>query len=257
VIVTTSYEPSPELLGKAKHAASRLNVKLAVRGRQSVAQLLGRHNTDRLLLIAREGVQLIRAGEPPLFFHPSMAAIRLKRLGKGEPDPMLEAARVQPGDNVLDCTAGLGSDSIVFAYGVGPEGTVTALESEPVIAYLVSEGLATYDTGDAVSNTALRRIRLLHADHLAYLRQQPDRSVDVVYFDPMFRKAIDDSSSMSPLRQLANDNPLSPESICEAKRVARKTVVLKEQKQSEEFKRLGFTSVLPSSRKLAYGVIQL
>lgn len=257
LIVTTSYDPSPELLVKAEQAASRFHARLAGRGRQSVAQLMAKHHTDRLLLVAREGIQLIRGDESPLFFHPSMAAIRLKRLSKGEADPMLQAARVQPGDSVLDCTAGLASDSIVFAYGVGPAGSVTALESEPVIAYLVSEGLAAYDTGDDAFNAALRRIRLLHADHMAYLKRLPDDSVDVVYFDPMFRQAIADSSSISPLRELANDNPLSPESVAEAKRVARKTVVLKELKRSEEFERLGFTEILSSSRKLAYGVIPL
>lgn len=257
LIVTTSYDPSPELLGKAKQAADRLKAKLAVRGRQSVAQLMARHGTDRLLLVSRDGIQLIRDGEPPLFFHPSMAQVRLKRLSKGETDPMMEAARVERGDTVLDCTAGLGSDAIVFAYGVGPEGGVTALESESIVAYLVGEGLAAYDTGDAGYNASLRRIRLLHCDHLAYLKQQADRSVDVVYFDPMFRKSIGESSSMSPLRQFADIRPLSPESIAEAKRVARKTVVLKEQKDSGEFERLGFTVKLPSSRKLAYGVIHL
>lgn len=255
MIVTTSYEPTPELVRQAREAAAALGATVAPRGRSSLSRLLAEHGGGELLLVGREGMQLIRSGEPPLFFHPSMAMIRLKRLQLGDPDPLLTASRLAPGNTVLDCTAGLASDAIVFAYGVGASGSVTALESEPVIALLVADGLARYELGDAGLTAALRRVRLLQSDHLAYLREQADRSADIVYFDPMFRRPIAASTSLSPLRELANDRPLSAEVIAEAKRVARKTVVLKEQKDSAEFARLGFAEVIPTARKLAFGVI--
>jgi 16S rRNA (guanine1516-N2)-methyltransferase len=257
LIVTTSYDPTPELLQRAREVSAALGAPAVPRGRNSLSQLLAKRGERELLLVAREGLQLIRSGEPPLFFHPSMAMIRLKRLRRGDPDPLLAAARLAPGDAVIDCTAGLASDAIVLAYGVGESGAVTALESEPVIAALVADGLARYETGDPSFTAALRRVRLLRADHLAYLREQPDRSADVVYFDPMFRRPIESSASISPLRELADGRPLSPEAVAEAKRVARKTVVLKEQKDSAEFARLGFGRIIPTARKLAYGVIEL
>ncbi|KIL39502.1 SAM-dependent methyltransferase [Gordoniibacillus kamchatkensis] len=257
MIVTTSYEPTAELAREAREAAAALGAAYAPRGRSSLSQLLAKHGESELLLVAKGGLQLIRGGEPPLFFHPSMAMIRLKRLQRGESDPLLAASRLAPGDTVLDCTAGLAADAIVFAYGAGESGSVTALESEPVIALLVASGLASYELGDADLTAALRRVRVLRTDHLAYLREQPARSVDVVYFDPMFRRPIEASASLSPLRELANASPLAAEAIAEARRVARKTIVLKEQKDSAEFARLGFVKVIPTARKLAYGVIEL
>ncbi|MFC0214726.1 class I SAM-dependent methyltransferase [Paenibacillus chartarius] len=257
MIVTTSYEPSGEQLAKAQAAAKELGAAFAPRGRSSLERLLAEYGEQELLLVAKDGLQLVRPGEPPLFFHPSMAAIRLKRLRAGEDDAMLSAARIEPGDAVLDCTAGLASDSIVFSYGVGEKGSVTALESEPIVAWLVADGLATYDTGDERMNEALRRIRLKRKEHLDYLSGLPDRSVDVVYFDPMFRRPIGASTSISPLREQANHRELAREAVLEARRVARKAVVMKEQRLSGEFARLGFDHVIPTARKLGYGVMIL
>ena len=86
----------------------------------------------------------------------------------------------------------------------------------------------------------MRRIEVRHSHHLDYLKSLPDQSVDIVYFDPMFREPITDSASINPLRHYANGEPLDAESVREAIRVARKTVVMKEARSSGEFERLGF-----------------
>lgn len=104
---------------------------------------------------------------------------------------------------------------------------------------------------------ALRRINVVHSEHLDYLRAQPDRSIDIVYFDPMFRVPLTGSASISPLRQFANQAALSLESVAETVRVARKTVLLKEKALSGEFERLGFTELLRSNSKTSYGVIHI
>jgi 16S rRNA (guanine1516-N2)-methyltransferase len=62
---------------------------------------------------------------------------------------------------------------------------------------------------------------------------------------------------MSPLRHRANDEAVSLTSIAEARRVARKSIVLKENRDSSEFARLGFEHVLRSTTKTTYGVIRL
>ena len=102
-------------------------------------------------------------------------------------------------------------------------------------------------------NEALRRITLQCMDHKSWLTSQPDKSIDIVYFDPMFRQPLHDSSSMQPLRSLANREALDMESVHQAIRVARKSVVLKEHRDSEEFNRLGFER--KHMNKIAYGVI--
>jgi tRNA1(Val) A37 N6-methylase TrmN6 len=170
---------------------------------------------------------------------------------------LLTFAGISEGDTVLDCTAGLASDSIVFAYAVGSTGQVIALESEATLVLLLREGLSRYESPVSALNEAMRRVQIEHADHLEYLQQMEAQSVDYIYLDPMFRNPVVESSAMSPLREIANKQAIRPETIAEAKRVARKKIIMKELKESTEFARLGFTTTYRSQTNIAYGVIVL
>jgi 16S rRNA G966 N2-methylase RsmD len=132
------------------------------------------------------------------------------------------------------------------------------VEDSPVIAFLVEEGMRTY-VYPALPDLerAMRRIEVISADHLEYLRSLPDRSVDVVYFDPMFRETVVQSRGIDALRHLGNPSALRPEAVAEAKRVARRCVVMKERRGSEEFARLGFTPVPKGSGRVQFGVIHV
>lgn len=257
MIITTGERPKPEVAAHARSLADRLGVKYAPRGNLSLRKLIAAYGDDDVLIILLDEVRLVRAGNPQLQFHPSMGFIRAKRVLKGEGDPMLTAAGMAPGDSVLDCTAGLGTDSLLFAVSGGEGSAVTALESSLPLYALLSEGMARYDSGLPEVDAALRRIRVVHSGHLEYLQSLPDRSVDIVYFDPMFREPLEDSSAISPLRAFANPSPLSPGSVAEAVRVARKTVVLKEKRGSGEFERLGFEERVRQGTKTSYGVISI
>jgi 16S rRNA (guanine1516-N2)-methyltransferase len=186
-----------------------------------------------------------------------MGFVRLKRVLSGKPDPMLEASGMEEGDSVLDCTAGLGADSLVFSGKGGASSQITALESSLPLYALLKEGLRTYESHLEASDQAMRRIEVRHSHHLDYLKSLPDRSVDIVYFDPMFREPIAESASIHPLRHYANGEPLEMESVREAVRVARKTVVMKEARSSGEFERLGFTLPERGKSKITYGVISI
>lgn len=256
VIITTSFNPPADLVGRAEAAARFLGGKLVPRRRDSLQTIMRKYQADQVLLVTKEDMKYIRGEYPPVYFHPSMAHVRVQRLMNGESDTMVTASGAEPGDVVIDCTAGLASDSIVFSHVVGDQGRVIAIDSEPAISLLLREGLSTYTTDVAPVNEAMRRIEVVHADHLDYLRRQADQSADIIYFDPMFREPLADSSSMSPLRGVANPEALLPESIAEARRVARKSVIMKEARASKEFARLGFTTIIPSGTKLAYGVIR-
>ncbi|MBM7563388.1 class I SAM-dependent methyltransferase [Paenibacillus sacheonensis] len=253
MIVTTAQKPTPEQTAYAQAIAAELEGRFVPRKQDSL-QLLGRKYEDPVLLVADDrGLRYYEDSKEPLYFHPSMAYVRVKRMRKGERDPLIALTGCLPGDSVIDCTAGLGSDSIVFSYGVGASGKVTALESERVLYTVVREGLRSYRTGHEDVNDALRRIGMRCIDHLSYLKQQADKSADIVYFDPMFRHPLHDSSALAPLRGLANGAALSEESVKQALRVARKCVVLKEHGDSGEFERLGFEK--RHRNKIAYGVI--
>ncbi|SDC45661.1 Putative SAM-dependent methyltransferase [Paenibacillus sp. UNCCL117] len=260
MLVTTSYEPSAEQLEQAHSLAGKLGGRLVPRRQMTLAHLrqrFGREDGEEgILVITKERLEYHHGGRQPLFFHPSTASIRIKRLNLGERDPLLELCGIKPGDRVLDCTAGLGSDAIVFSHAVGPLGAVTALESALIPGFLLSRGVSSYQSDVPGLNEAMRRIDVRTLDHLEFLRSQPDNSYDIVFFDPMFRKPITESASIRAIRGLADERALSPESVAEARRVARRAVVLKEHRDSQEFERLGFLVERRPSTKIAYGVIR-
>ncbi|WP_310828919.1 class I SAM-dependent methyltransferase [Paenibacillus pedocola] len=257
MIITTGFDPIPEIVQRAEGLAEHTGTSFKPRGKMSMKKLVERYGDQEILVVLQEAVRLITPGMPPMEFHPSMGFVRAKRILKGEPDPMIEAAGMQPGDSVLDCTAGLGSDSLLFAVHGGAESAVIALESSLPLYTLLLEGMRHYTSGQIKVNEALRRIQVVHSEHLQYLRAIPDNSIDIVYFDPMFRVPLMDSSAISPLRQFANTAALSAESVAEAVRIARKTVLLKEKALSGEFARLGFEELLRGSAKISYGVIRI
>ncbi|MET3849834.1 class I SAM-dependent methyltransferase [Paenibacillus sp. OAE614] len=255
MIITTGDKAAESIVGRAVALANETGGKYVPRSHTPLTRMAKMHGDDEIIVVLDGGARLVRPGSPPMEFHPSMGFVRAKRLLKGESDPMLDAASMSAGDTVLDCTAGLGSDSLVFAVQGGPGAHVTAVESSPALAAMLAEGLAHYRSGLAEVDDAMRRIRVACGHHLDVLHKQPDNSVDIVYFDPMFREPLMDSSSISPLRAFANSDPLQPESIREAVRIARKTVVLKEKKGSGEFARLGFVPIDRPHSKISYGVI--
>jgi ubiquinone/menaquinone biosynthesis C-methylase UbiE len=93
-------------------------------------------------------------------------------------------------------------------------------------------------------------------DYHQYLKLLPDNSFDIIYFDPMFRNPINKSSNLKPIRTLADMRSLTTESIKEARRVAKKRVVIKEAAGSNEFTRLGIvTTVGGKYSSIKYGII--
>jgi len=256
VIVTTTERPDGATEALARRLADELEAVYVPRGRRTISQLARRHGADRVLVAGGTGLRLLSELGPPLFFHPGMALLRVKRLQKGERDALVDAAGVRPGDRVLDCTAGLGADAIVLSYAAGPEGKVTALEVSPVLYVIVREGLASYTTGDAEIDAAMRRIEIRRADCGDFLASLPDRSFDIVYFDPMFRIPVRTSPGMAPVRPFAEERPLAESAVRHAVRVARRRVVLKDHRDSGEFERLGFAACRRPSSAVAYGVIE-
>lgn len=257
MIITTGENENKHSVERAKQLSQETGITYVKRNKTSIDTLGVYYNNSPVIVVLENGVRLFSLNQQAMEFHPSMGFVRAKRFLKGEVDPMLIAARVEPGDVVLDCTAGLGADAVVFAMAVGHEGHVIALESSQPLSVLLKEGLRCYKTDNAKFNEALPRVEVRHADHLEALRQMPDRSVDIVYFDPMFRSPVMKSASISPLRGYANAAGINPLAVDEACRVARKTVVLKEKKGSNEFERLGFGRHERPHSKIAYGVISV
>jgi len=206
------------------------------------------------LSITRQGVFLTE-GQDKLSFHPSMALIRLINLLRGEPDRYLGATQLKAGDSLIDATLGLGSDALIGAWAVGSKGSVLGIEQSPILAAMVQDGInhireiipreKNQDKQDAwlALAQAAQQIDVCWGEHREFFRHIPSKSVDVVYFDPMFRHTRMQSGSIQPLHRWSDHSPLDHEAVLEACRIARRRVVLKERKSSSEFQRLGFEIV--------------
>ena len=147
----------------------------------------------------------------------------------GKDDSLARAMELTPGESVLDCTCGLGADAILAAHMVGNDGRVCALEASAPLALLVGEGMASYTLEHPEELTqAMRRIEVRHADFAHALRQAEESTWDVVYFDPMFNETIDAATGLDLVRRLGHSGIPSPADLDQARRVARRRVVMKD-----------------------------
>ncbi|CAM3896138.1 class I SAM-dependent methyltransferase [Mesobacillus zeae] len=256
MIVTTGGRTDDETVLLAKETAAILNAKYVSRRKRSVLDLMQSENDD-CIVRGRARIELYPFGESkPFFFHPNSAMFRIKRLIKGECDPLTEAARLEPGMSFLDCTLGLGSDSIVAAFAAGPTGQVIGVESNPYLAYIVRDGLIHWKSGLAEMDSAMNAIRVFQSNSLTLLKGMGDNSIDCVYFDPMFEETILESDGIRGLARFADYSGLSSRVLEEAYRVAKKRVLLKDHFRSERFSEFAFKVFKRKSAKFHFGVIE-
>ena len=257
-IATTGRRNQCGSIELAREAAARLEIEFVERRDRSIEDLARAYGVDEIIIAKKNTLRLLTIDERgevrEIFFHPSTAHLRIKALRAGDGDRMVDAMGLTEGMRVLDCTLGLGADSIVASYVSRCE--VVSIEINPLMAYVVEHGLRTFEGDGRHVIEAMRRVRVLNADYIDVLRAEPDDSFDVVYFDPMFRHALERSSALNVIREAADHRRVSVEAIEQAKRVARCRVVLKENARSLEFERLGFKQFVGGRYSpIKYGVI--
>ncbi|UCZ51641.1 class I SAM-dependent methyltransferase [Bacillus shivajii] len=257
VMITTAGRPSEQTIARAKEIARELDVTYIHRNKQSVNDLIERFEAV-IIVVGKERLEVFSLkDESPFFFHPNAAMFRAKRWLKAKEDPLVTACKIQRGDRIFDGTLGLASDAILTSLAVGHEGEVIGSETSRLIAYIVKQGLQTYKSGIEEIDEAMRRITVEHAENLTWLCEQENDSVDIVYFDPMFEEAVKGSTGFDAIRPMTSNNDLSFEIIEQAKRVAKKRVVLKDHFRSERFDKYGFNVQVRPSATYHYGVIEL
>lgn len=240
--VTTSARPNSQLIAQAQAAAHQWGVPFFPRqAKESITPWFD-SRAQALLVFGHDGVTLWdREGHHG--FHGGMAHLRRRRLAAGEDDDtFVRMADLRKGDAVLDCTLGLGQDALVASLAVGPEGRVVGVERSLPLCALAAEGLKGYELGPDSC-----RIEVVHADAHEYLRTLPDRSFDIVFFDPMFAKPRRSQPGFNVLRRFADYAPLTPEALREGRRVARRWVVVKGARHTHDLKKLGLAPQ-PASR---------
>jgi 16S rRNA (guanine1516-N2)-methyltransferase len=165
---------------------------------------------------------LLSTARTQLRFDLGTAVLRLHSMARGDRDLLIRAGEISPGDRVFDATLGLGRDALVAAQAVGPGGEVIGVESNLALFTLVSEGLASYDSG--AESAAIQPVL---GDSRKILSCTTDASFDVVVIDPMFSLPGKSDGNFEALREFADPTRLNPEWIRQARRVAKRWVVAK------------------------------
>ncbi|OEC01183.1 hypothetical protein GY31_12750 [Lysinibacillus sphaericus] len=254
-IVTTAGRPDDLSMVLADFVCSKIDAPFVARNKRSIRKLAEDFQAN-IIVAGKNRYEYYAFGtEEPFFFHPNSAAFRLKRVARGETEPFLEVAQLEKGDSVLDCTLGLGADAMLAAYTVGQYGRVVGLEANPNVAFIVAHGMKAYDTSELPLTACMRQIEVVQAEAVAYLKSQLDNSFDVVYMDPMFEEIIEESNNFQALRTAGAHMTLTDEWVKEARRVAKRRVVLKAHYQSTWFEKYHFSRLTRLTSKFHYGVI--
>ncbi len=256
-IVTTAGRPDQQSDHLAKIACKETGATFVERKKRSVTKLQQQYDAHVIMAGKNRYEYYAKGASAPFFFHPNSAAFRLKRLARGESDPLIEVCQLQQGDSFLDCTLGIGSDSLVASYVIGDHGKVVGIEANPNVAFIVRKGMATYDTTELPLTACMRKIEVVHTEAVQFLQGQATDSFDVVYMDPMFEELIEESTNFEALRHAGEHIALSSMWIEEAKRVAKRRVVLKAHYQSPWFTEYGFERDVRLTAKFHYGFIDL
>lgn len=255
-IITTGGRPDEHSKRLAMEAAEVLGFPVMERKKRSVVRLQQEYGTD-VIVAGKDRFELYRIGmDEPFFFHPNSAAFRLKRLMKGEKDPLVEVAQLKRGDSFLDCTLGLASDSIIASYIVGDSGKVVGIEMDAAVSFITKRGLQSFQSESQQLVQAMSKIEVIHSDAVRFLREQPDSSWDIVYLDPMFHAPIAESSNFTALRHVGVHSVLTQEWMEQALRVCKHRVVVKDRFDSPVFDRFHMEQKIRPNTKFHFGVIK-
>lgn len=231
--VALSGSTDAALRAEAEACAARWCLPLLFRNRK--APLRGLLAQAQILVVFGEDAISLRDSHGQARGGAGLAALRLKGIAKGRADdPLQRVGELVPGERVLDATLGFAQDARVVARLVGPGGAVLGVESSLPLAVLSD---ATLRREGSIAASAPIEVR--HADSGLVLRAMLPRSVDVVLFDPMFGRALAAQPGFEMLRRLADPSPLTPETLAEARRVARRVVLIKSARYSASLRTLG------------------
>jgi hypothetical protein len=167
------------------------------------------------------------------------------KLQQGEAHALIRAVRGGSVDerigSVFDATLGLANDAVHVATVTGA--VVVGAEASVVLHALLEEGLVRMAASGERWAEAATRITALHGDSASVLAGRDDDSVDVVTVDPMMALTRRNAPAFDLVRAFAKMDLASPTLLREARRVARRRVVLK----------IGKGAELPVSRPYEFG----
>lgn len=197
-------------------------------------------NEQWQLVFTQQGLVLRLSSEPnwsDIRVDFASAALQYrKQHGGGRNEALAKAIGIKNKEHlsVIDCTAGMGTDSFVMA-SVGA--SVLMLERSPVIAALLDDALQRLLEAD---ESLSERLSLEQVDASAYLKrlasQQRHKPLDVVYLDPMFphrKKPALVKKEMQALQILIGPDKDSEQLLTSAIQASPKRIVVKRPASAE------------------------
>ncbi|MDU7878556.1 MAG: protein-L-IsoD(D-D) O-methyltransferase, partial [Veillonella sp.] len=151
-ILTTAQKSNEAIQEEAKVLASSMHMTYIKREKLSIPALFDAHLCDYIAVLSGNGLTIHFPNNQQHSFHLSMAQLRILRLQRGEGDHLINAVQTILNANhplgkeefsFLDCTIGLGSDSIVVSYAF-PQAKIKGLEGSLPIWLATSYGLTHY-----------------------------------------------------------------------------------------------------------------
>ena len=164
-----------------------------------------------------EGLRLFSPGMKPQYWHPGMAHLRMKR----NEDPLIKVIAAPKGAQILDCTLGMGHDSLVLTKAGY---RVTGIEQCAPLLYFTNQGIHKYQAALA------RRITFRFGRFERFLTDSEPRLFHTVYLDPMFEKTSKrlDGFTWSMMRTLGlSDSRYTHSDLRAAFKVCTHHVILK------------------------------
>lgn len=252
--VTCSARADSALCQRAIAIAQELSSPYWDRPDGPLSGFIDAQQLDALVVVGQRDI-VVHTPHAQLRHHPNAAVLRVINLLRDHRDTFVDLAQLTPGDHLLDCTCGMGADAIAAAHTVGSSGSVRALEASPLLALLARCGMQNYRHPNHVAVTkAMRRVHVSNARYQEVLPTYADNCFDVVYFDPMFCQTVSESNGLELVRNFAQPGAPQSDDIAEAKRVARRCVLMKDQMPGHALRLLGFT-VVKKNRRFCYGRI--
>ncbi len=252
-VITTDRRPTSEMIEEAKQLAKKFNTTYVKRRHRTIESIKKEFGKNVLVVGKDLNLTLHTLSGKKLFFHPGLFKIRLLNYIATGHEAMIEAMDLKEGETVLDCNLGLAQDALLAAFV--SKRKILGVEKDPVIYEIVRRGLETYKPKGKlkIAEFAFKLIKPICADNHDFLKGQPDKSFDIVYFSPMFIKPKWHCDVMAPFREVAAKDFVSLETLKEAERVARKRVVIKVNKGVKElFPYLSDYNLQPSSTNVEY-----
>ena len=193
-----------------------------------------RKAVERALVVTKKGLTL-KINEKYLHWHPGLLHTLREA---GESHPWVVLGEIKKGDHILDCTLGLGTDAR-FLSEITQE-QVIGLENNLGIFLLTQEGLSQVEAN----------VTVYYTECLTFLKEQDSNSFDIVIADPMFPKhLLKPSHGLDLVRYLATASPLDHHWLTEAKRVARRRVLMKDHRDNDLLERLNADQIWSKGKR--------